>query len=74
MVGHEDRPVFAEVKCKVGEKGFWMRLKADITWFPGNSPPLGGFAFAKILAFVILLSPFVASVPTKPNVVVSKLL
>ena len=50
-----------------------MKLEADITWFPVPSPPLGGFAFAKIFAFGILLSPVVASVP-KPNVVVSKLL
>ena len=50
-----------------------MRLETDITWFPGPSPSLGGFAFAKILAFGILLSPFVASVP-EPNVVVSKFL
>ena len=50
-----------------------MKLEAALTWFPGPSPPLGGIAFAKILAFGILLSPFVASVP-EPNVVVSKLL
>ena len=50
-----------------------MKLEAAITWFPGPSPPLGWIAFAKILAFGILLSPFVASVP-EPNVVVSKFL
>ena len=30
MLGRDDRPVFAEVKCKVGEKGFWMYKKSFV--------------------------------------------